>query len=140
MTTPTPIPILYGIGVDVLRVARGRKLWERHGERATRKLLHPAEQRLLEAGREPGALLTRSFAVKEAFVKALGTGFAGIGIEFKEVGVERLPNGCPKLVFSTALKTRLDALGVGAAHVSLSDDGGLITAFVVLERKPPTMG
>lgn len=131
---PTAGSAIYGVGVDLLRVERGQRLWERYGERAARKLLHPVEYRLLAAGREPGRLLARSFAVKEAFVKALGTGFAGIRMDFNEVGAARAPDGQPRLAYSERLAARLAARGVGAGHLSISDEGGLVVAFVVLER------
>ncbi len=124
--------MIYGIGVDLLRIDRGRKLWARFGERATAKLLHPAEYALLESGREPGAVLARSFAAKEAFVKALGTGFRAAG--FKEIGAVRDGDGPPRLVFSERLSALLRSRGIGAAHLSFSDEAGLICAFVVLER------
>ncbi|HEX7382210.1 MAG TPA: holo-ACP synthase [Nevskiaceae bacterium] len=133
---PAAASAIYGVGADLLRVERGQRLWERYGERAARKLLHPVEHRLLVAGRDPGRLLARSFAVKEAFVKALGTGFAGIGIDFNEVGAARGPDGQPRLAYSKRLAARLAARGVGAGHVSISDEGGLVIAFVVLERAP----
>jgi len=124
--------VIHGIGVDLLRVERGRQLWARFGERASAKLLHPAEHALLAAGRDPGAVLARSFAVKEAFVKALGSGFRGV--DFKEIGAMRDGDGPPRLLFSERLAARLRAQGVGAAHLSLSDEAGLICAYVVLER------
>lgn len=129
-------PVLYGVGVDLLRVERGRRLWKRFGARATDKLLHPAERKLLAAGRDPGALIARSFAVKEAFVKALGTGFAGLGIEFREVGAGHGADGRPELALSPALAARVAAMGVSAAHLSISDEDGMVIAFVVLERAP----
>jgi len=125
---------IYGIGVDLLRVERGERLWQRFGERATRKLLHPAEAALL-AHRRPGALIARSFAVKEAFVKALGTGFAELGIEFREIGAGHAADGRPALVLSAALEVRVRDMGVGDRHLSISDEGGVVIAFVVLERR-----
>lgn len=124
--------MIYGVGVDLLRIERGRSLWQRHGERAVTKLLHPAEHALLAEGREPGAVLARSFAAKEAFVKALGTGFRGL--EYKEIGALREGDGPPRLVFSKRLAATLRERGVGRAHLSFSDEAGLICAFVVLER------
>ena len=126
--------MIHGVGVDLLRVERGQQLWQRFGNRASDKLLHPSEHALLASGREPGAVLARSFAAKEAFVKALGTGFRGI--DFKEIGAVREGEGPPQLVFSTRLEATLRAHGVGAAHLSFSDEAGLICAFVVLERAP----
>lgn len=124
---------IYGIGVDLLRVERGERLWARFGERATRKLLHPAEAALLPE-RKPGPLIARSFAVKEAFVKALGTGFAKLGIEFKEVGAGHDAEGRPVLLLSPELEARLRDMGIGARHLSISDEGGMVIAFVVLEE------
>lgn len=127
--------MIHGIGVDLLRIERGRKLWERFGERATSRLLHPAEYVLLESGREPGAVLARSFAAKEAFVKALGTGFRIA--EFKEIGAVREGEGPPRLVFSERLAQVLRDRGISAAHLSFSDEAGMICAFVLLERISP---
>lgn len=125
--------MIYGIGVDLLRVERGYRLWQRFGNRAVDKLLHPAETTLLDDGRHPGAVLARSFAAKEAFVKALGTGFRGVG--FKEIGVVRSGSGRPEFVFSSRLRRMLERRGIGTVFISLSDEGGLVCAFVVLERQ-----
>jgi holo-[acyl-carrier protein] synthase len=78
--------------------------------------------------------LARAFAAKEAFVKALGTGFRGIG--YREVGAVRPPDQRPRLVFAPALETRIQGLGIVAAHLSFSDEGGMLLAFVVLECGP----
>ncbi len=126
--------MIYGIGVDLLRIERGEKLWARFGEHAAAKLLHPAERAVFESLPEAarGRFLARAFTAKEAFVKALGTGFIGVG--FVEIGAVREPSGRPRLVFAQRLQDRLNALGVDGSHLSFSDEAGLITAFVVLEQ------
>ena len=53
-----------------------------------------------------------------------------------DVGVVRGEYGRPRLVFSELMAARLTQQGIGAAHVSLSDDDGRVLAFVVLERAP----
>jgi holo-[acyl-carrier protein] synthase len=123
--------MIYGVGADLLRIDRGEGLWQRHGQRAVDKLLHPAERERFDPAANPGRYLARSFAAKEAFVKALGTGFRGVG--FNEVGIVRKPEQRPELVFSERLQGQLDALGIRRAHLSFSDEAGMVLAFVVLE-------
>lgn len=123
---------VFGIGVDVLMVSRMRKLHERHRERLEQRLLHPAERARLASVRDPVNFIAKCFAVKEAFVKALGTGFRGIAHD--EVGWTRGERGRPELVTGSRLGALLRARGIGAAHLTLSDEQDLVCAVVVLER------
>jgi holo-[acyl-carrier protein] synthase len=123
---------IYGVGLDVLRVARIAKVYRRHGERFVGRLLHPLERAEYEASKRPVQYLAKCFAVKEAFVKALGTGFFGVAHD--DVGVVRRKLGKPEFVFSPRLKAKLRRLKIKAAHVSLSDEGGTVGAVAVLER------
>ncbi len=128
--------MIYGIGADILRVSRVGKVYARHRERFLDHVLHPAERAGFEEARKPALYLAKSFAVKEAFVKALGTGFVGVAHE--DIASTRSKLGAPQLQFSARLQKKLDRLGIKRAHVSLSDDADWICAMVVLEveRKP----
>lgn len=126
--------MIYGIGTDLLRIDRVERIWARHGQRFANKLLMPEEHAQLSTVSQPGNFLAKCFAVKEAFVKALGTGFRGVN--HYDVGVVRSTLGKPSLVFSSTMQTRLDGLGINVCHLSLSDDDGRVLAFVVLETKP----
>jgi len=123
---------VYGIGVDILHVTRIEKVYARHGERFVERLLHPLEMRDFAKVTKPAQYLAKSFAIKEAFVKALGTGFAGVAHD--EVGAVRNGLGKPELVYGPNLKRRLKQLGIRRAHVTLSDEGGTVCAVAVLER------
>ena len=123
---------IYGIGLDVLRVKRIEAVYQRHGERFVERLLHPLERKEFEQATRPAQYLAKSFAIKEAFVKAMGTGF--FGISHDDVGAVRKASGKPEFVFSKRLKARLKRLKIRSAHVSLSDEGGIVGAVAVLER------
>ena len=124
--------MIYGIGLDVLRVARIAKVYRRHGDRFVARLLHPLEHKEYEASNRQVQYLAKCFAVKEAFVKALGTGFFGVAHD--DVGVVRRKLGKPEFVFSPRLRARLKRLKIKATYVSLSDEGGTVGAVAVLER------
>lgn len=122
-----------GIGTDIVAVDRIARVWQRFGERFAAKLLMAEEREALLAARQPANFLAKAFAAKEAFVKAYGSGFRGIG--HQDVGVVRDALGAPRLVFSRVLQAQLAAADIASAHLSLSDDDGRVLAFVVLERK-----
>lgn len=128
--------MIHGVGIDVLSVARIARAYRRHGKRFVTRLLHPAEHRAFGEARHKVRYLAKCFAAKEAFVKALGTGF--IGVTHDDIGVVRGELGRPEFVYSAALRAQLKRLKVTAAHVSLSDEGDTVAAVAVLERKTRT--
>lgn len=124
--------MIYGIGTDLLDAARMRRLHVEYGERLAQRLLHQAEWGGYRTARDPAHFLARSFAVKEAVSKALGTGIRGIG--HQDIGCTRNDLGKPELAFSEHARALLARRGVTGGHVSLSDEGNYVLAFVVLEK------
>ena len=72
--------------------------------------------------------------MKEAAVKALGTGERE-GVLLRDFGLTHGPLGRPELTLEGVGAGRCTEAGIVAAHVSLSDEGDLVTAFVVLEGR-----
>lgn len=83
----------------------------------------------------------KRFAAKEAFSKAVGTGFKR-GVFMRDIGVVNLPSGAPTLALTGGAKARLDAMTpAGHAvtiHLTLTDDHPWAQAFVILEALPLT--
>ncbi len=126
--------MIYGIGIDVLKIDRVGKVYEKHGERFVRHLLMPAEREQLERTARPVRFLAMRFAAKEAIVKGLGTGFAH-GIWIRDVGIVQNAWGRPEVVYSERGARVRDQLGVGEGHVTLTDEAGLVVAVAVLMRR-----
>ncbi len=124
--------MIYGVGTDVVEIARIEKALARFGERFAKRILCPPELHRFENHRLKANYLAKRFAAKEAFTKALGTGIHAPA-NWHGVWVKNLDSGKPVLDFSAALKKLLKRKGVTRAHVSLSDERGLAVATVVLE-------
>ncbi len=125
--------MIYGIGTDLVDARRIERLLERYGERFARRLLTPLEWERYQRSRRPAAHLALRFAAKEAFSKAIGTGFrAPVLLSHISVVQDRL--GKPGLVFHGALKAYVRELGITGHHLSLSDEAPFACAVVVLER------
>jgi len=125
--------MIHGVGTDLTLISRIDRLWVRYGEHFVAKVLMPEERERFDPARRAGTYLAKHFAVKEAFVKALGTGFRD-GVTHHDVGYVQAANGRPSLLYSAAMQRRLAALGIGNGQVSLSDEDGRVLAFVVLEK------
>ena len=125
--------MIFGIGTDVVQLARVERVWERYGERFARRLLLDQEQQLFKSSSRPVRFLAMRFAAKEAVVKALGTGFAN-GMWVRDVGM--LPNGLgqPQIIFSDRGRRLCERLGVDGGHLSLTDEAGLIVAVAVMMK------
>jgi holo-[acyl-carrier protein] synthase len=74
--------------------------------------------------------LSGRFAVKEAVMKALGTGF-GEGVGFLDVEIVTLPSGAPTVVLHAMAKVRAEAMGIDRWLVSTSHEGNMAIASVI---------
>ena len=124
--------MIFGIGTDIVRVARLQKSLDRYGERFARRILTEAELVDFRCGHSPAHFLAKRFAAKEAAAKALGTGFRD-GLSLQDIAVGHDELGKPLLVLSDRLAERLRKQGVKSAHLSLSDEQDHALAFVIFE-------
>jgi holo-[acyl-carrier protein] synthase len=110
-----------GIGIDVVDIERFKESIDRTpGLRE--KLFTPAEAGM------PIASLAARFAAKEALYKALSPAH---GLAWHEAEVINFENGKPAFLFRGAIADLVDGAQV---HLSLSHDGGIASAMVILER------
>lgn len=127
--------MIFGIGIDVLELARIQSVHERYGEHFVARLLLPAEEQQFRRTARPVRFLAMRFAAKEAIVKAMGTGF-GHGMWIRDVGVVQNSWGKPEVVYSERGERMRRQLGIGEGHVTLTDEAGLAVAVAVLLRVP----
>ena len=122
--------MIYGIGTDICDIRRVQRLYSRYGQRFVSKILSQREERHMPtAGR--AAWLAKRFAAKEAFAKALGTGFSE-GLMFQDFTVLNNSKGAPQAVLSDKIKQKLPESA--SVHISLSDEKGYALAFIVIEQ------
>ena len=124
--------MIFGIGTDVVQLARVERSWDRFGQSFADRLLLDPERELFEKAKRPVRFLAMRFAAKEAVVKAMGTGFAH-GVWLRDVGILNNDWGRPVVVWSERGSRVCARLGIGSGHVSLTDDAGLVMAFAVVE-------
>ena len=129
--------MIVGIGSDLCSIARIRASLERFGERFEARVFTDEER--ARAAKRPftkAGTLAKRFAAKEAFAKAVGTGFRR-GVFMKDIGVVNAPGGAPTLRVTGGAKARLDAMipaGHGArVHLTMTDDHPWAQAFVIIE-------
>jgi holo-[acyl-carrier protein] synthase len=121
-----------GIGVDICRAERIAESLRRFGERMERRLFTPDELAYCRGHQDPTPHLAARFAAKEATSKALGTGMSG-GVGWTQIEVIQPGGHVPTLKLSGAALARAESMGVTSSHLTLSHDGGMAVACVVLE-------
>lgn len=124
--------MVVGTGLDLVSIERIRGFRERRGERGLSRLFTDAELAYCMAQVDPAPSLAARFAAKEAFFKAVGTGF-GVGGDWREVEVLRDARGAPSLRVTGRAEAGAREAGVRAMHLSLSHTGETAGAVVVLE-------
>lgn len=124
----TSAPIAHGI--DLVVTSRIERLWREHAERFLERVYSVAEQRYCLDAKNPTERLSGRFAVKEAVLKALGTGWRG-GIEFSDI--ETLPDsyGRPIVTLSGKAGQLAESLGIREFLVSISHAGDYAMASVI---------
>lgn len=132
--------MIIGLGSDLCNIERIAAALERHGPRFEQRVFTDVER--ARAARRPytrAGTYAKRFAAKEAFSKAIGTGFSR-GVFMKDIGVVNAPSGAPTLALTGGARARLDAMTpVGhkvVVHLTLTDDHPWAQAFVILEAVP----
>ena len=126
--------MIVGVGIDVVEIARIARIAAGPAERAERflrRVFTPGERAYCELRRDRAARYAARFAAKEAAAKALAVP-AGMG--WHDAEVVRGP-GAPALELRGAARDAARALGVVRSLLTLSHDGGVAAAAVVLEGK-----
>ena len=126
--------MIYGIGVDLVKVARIERVLGRYGDRFCARVFTEREIAYCRGKSWAAAGFAMRFAAKEAFSKALGVGLRKGGIRWREVEVIPNPLGKPE-IFVTGRAAQLCAeAGITGTHLSLTDEDGRALAVVILER------
>jgi holo-[acyl-carrier protein] synthase len=125
--------VIAGIGVDLVSLPRFAELMERRGDAAIRRFFTAGEAERCRASRSSLESFAARFAAKEAFFKALGTGW-GLGGRWTEVEVVSAPSGAPSLRLTGRAAEAAAERGVSSIHLSLTHSDDTAAAFVVLER------
>ena len=128
--------MIVGIGSNLCNIERIQKSLDRWGDKFLDRVFTDVEK--AKAARRPftaAGTLAKRFAAKEAFSKAVGTGFKR-GVFMKDIGVVNAPSGQPIIHLTGGARARLDALAPpGHAidiHLTMTDDHPWAQAFVIL--------
>jgi len=124
--------MIAGLGLDIVSIERVGAMLERHGGRAKARLYTETERAYCESMPKPVLHYAARFAAKEAFVKALGTGFSS-GLRWRDIGIVHDERGKPELVVEGTAAEAMRGRGADRAHVSLTHDPLHAAAVVVLE-------
>jgi holo-[acyl-carrier protein] synthase len=131
--------MIIGIGSDLCNIERIQNSLDRFGERFIARVFTDVER--AKAERRPftrAGTYAKRFAAKEAFSKAVGTGFKR-GVFMKDIGVVNQPSGAPTIALTGGAKQRLDELtpeGHAAdIHLTMTDDHPFAQAFVIITAR-----
>jgi holo-[acyl-carrier protein] synthase len=132
--------MIVGIGSDLCNIERIQNSLDRFGDRFVQRVFTEIEQAKSERRTlTRAATYAKRFAAKEAYSKAVGTGFKQ-GVFMRDIGVVNLPSGAPTLALTGGAKARLDGLvpegHAAIVHLTMTDDHPWAQAFVIIEARP----
>jgi holo-[acyl-carrier protein] synthase len=132
--------LIIGLGSDLCNIERIQASLDRFGERFEARVFTDTER--AKATQRPftkAGTLAKRFAAKEAFSKAVGTGFKA-GVFMKDIGVVNAPSGSPTLQLTGGAQAKLAALTPpghqARVHLTMTDDHPWAQALVVIEALP----
>ena len=127
---------IFGIGTDIINIKRIEKSLRKKGSKFKNKIFTKKEMLYCESKKKPSSYYAKRFAAKEAFVKALGTGFRH-NITFKNIEVSNDNFGKPSIKIDGSvdrfLKKKIKNKKY-KIYLSLSDDLPWAQATVIISH------
>ena len=131
--------MIIGIGNDIVDIRRIEETLNNYGERFISRIFTEVEIAKSERRAQRAASYAKRFAAKEACSKALGTGLS-FGVYWRDMGVVNLPSGKPTMKLTNGAARVLERLVPKGMkphiHLTITDDGGMAQAFVIIEALP----
>jgi holo-[acyl-carrier protein] synthase len=124
--------MIFGIGVDLVETSRIARLLDQYGERFARRVLTELEWPGYQRTNKPVLFVANRFAAKEAFSKAMGTGFR-YPVTLQNISVVQNKAGKPGYVLSEALTTIMKQQEIAGHHLTISDEKSMACAVAILE-------
>jgi len=125
--------VIVGLGLDIAEIDRIEAAITRHGSSFIERLFTADEVSYCERYKNRYERYAARFAVKEAAMKALGTGWR-YGVRWRDIEVTREPGGKPGLRLDGVARAFADRLGVRQISVSITHSGNLALAQVIFEN------
>lgn len=125
--------MIHGIGTDIAGIRRMHDVHDKYGGKLAQRVLAPEEWGDYAQARDKDAFLAKRFAAKEALGKALGTGVR-FPVMLTSISVIHDKLGRPGFSFAPELAAWIKSRGIGAVHLSLSDEMDYVVAFVLAEK------
>ncbi|MFQ5580466.1 MAG: holo-ACP synthase [Nitrospiria bacterium] len=124
---------IVGTGIDLVKISRVEEITHRWGMRFLDRVFTASERDDCLRRKRPHIHFSARFAVKEAALKALGTGLRE-GIRWKEIETRNTPEGKPEVRISGEMRRLADAQKVSGIFASMTHDQDYAIAQVILEQ------
>jgi len=125
------MPIV-GLGMDLAQIDRMAAFLAKRGDRGRDRLFTAGEQAYCESRASRVSSYAGRFAVKEAVMKVLGTGWRR-GVRWVDIEVVRAPGQAPRCVLHGESLRIAEGQGIRSIHVTITHDAGLAAAVAVAE-------
>ncbi len=123
--------MIIGIGIDLVKIERIQQMVQRWDKRFLDRVFTPIEQSYSLSSRYPYPRFAARFAIKEAVMKAIGTGWRS-GVKWTDIELRNEPSGKPIVQLYGKVKHWVDAHGVTDIHASVSHDAEYSIGQVML--------
>ena len=123
--------MIYGVGIDLVKIERMKKVVERWGERFLERVFTKGEIAYCYEKKEPYLSLAVRFAAKEALIKAIGS---AVSVSLTDIEVMNIETGKPLLKIKGNLEGFFKENSIKRTHLSLSHEHEYGIACVVLEQ------
>ena len=123
--------MILGLGTDLFEVSRMKKAMEKDPS-FIESVFTKGEIQYCEPRKRKEQNFAARYAAKEAFMKALGTGWRN-GIKFTDINIINNDLGKPEIFLIGKAKEIADNLGVKTIHLSMSHIKDIVNAFVIIE-------
>jgi len=126
--------MIAGIGIDIIEIRRIKDGYKKFGDNFLTKIFTDAELEYCSKFKKNFESLAGKFSVKEAFMKAIGSGIRQ-GVWFKDIEVLNLPTQAPYIKLHNIAQKKHQKLGSPDIHISITHTAKTAAAIVILEQK-----